>query len=80
MRKILFEFIDAKAAELEFPSLVLQELCLLGIVKPLGLGTGLGPGIGMRIGMGNGNGKVPPHLGACWDRGPDLDLDQGLTI
>ena len=20
------------------------------------------------------------NLGACWDRGPDLDLDQGLTI
>ena len=19
-------------------------------------------------------------MGACWDRGPDLDLDQGLTI
>ena len=19
------------------------------------------------------------NLGACWDRGPDLDLDQGLT-
>ena len=20
------------------------------------------------------------NLGACWDRGPELDLDQGLTI
>ena len=25
-------------------------------------------------------GELLFNLGACWDRGPDLDLDQGLTI
>ena len=75
----LFSFFLAADASLQvlmysvFHVILLQEQGCCELVCDVILVSALGPNPSFFRGL-------LFHLGACWDRGPDLDLDQGLTI